>query len=259
MYRTAAHAPSPFVCCECRTNGEHAATTTSPGSICSATTCIIQLSPGCSSTVTAVPEHGALSRHRCPPYGTVLGGNADISPLRFSTALRRPQRIGLSFARPLSAAGDKASRGDPPPRLAACKPKPAIARTQGYIFRPSRDHQEKPRQRGHSCGVEPRNSGPVRLRLQTAAEQIGRVLGRLSRGETGGRPVSVRLIRSHVRVCIRLLTPRDFCKTVHSLSAQHRAARVGRGGLDEGARTAGVAAALNKGTPIASGICAAAR
>jgi len=33
-----------------------AATTTSPGRICSAATCIIQLSPGCSSTVTAVPE-----------------------------------------------------------------------------------------------------------------------------------------------------------------------------------------------------------
>jgi hypothetical protein len=33
-----------------------AATTMSPGWICSATTCIIQLSPGCSSTVTAVPE-----------------------------------------------------------------------------------------------------------------------------------------------------------------------------------------------------------
>jgi hypothetical protein len=27
----------------------------SPGLICSAATCIIQLSPGCSSTVTAVP------------------------------------------------------------------------------------------------------------------------------------------------------------------------------------------------------------
>ena len=33
-----------------------AATTTSPGWICSAATCIIQLSPGCSSTVTAVPQ-----------------------------------------------------------------------------------------------------------------------------------------------------------------------------------------------------------
>ena len=33
-----------------------AATTTSPGRICSAATCIIQLSPGCSSTVTAVPQ-----------------------------------------------------------------------------------------------------------------------------------------------------------------------------------------------------------
>ena len=33
-----------------------AATTMSPGRICSAATCIIQLSPGCSSTVTAVPE-----------------------------------------------------------------------------------------------------------------------------------------------------------------------------------------------------------
>ena len=33
-----------------------AATTISPGWICSAATCIIQLSPGCSSTVTAVPE-----------------------------------------------------------------------------------------------------------------------------------------------------------------------------------------------------------
>ena len=33
-----------------------AATTTSPGCICSAATCIIQLSPGCSSTVTAVPQ-----------------------------------------------------------------------------------------------------------------------------------------------------------------------------------------------------------
>lgn len=31
------------------------ATTMSPGRICSAATCIIQLSPGCSSTVTAVP------------------------------------------------------------------------------------------------------------------------------------------------------------------------------------------------------------
>ena len=37
-----------------------AASTTSPGRNCSATTCIIQLSPGCSSTVTAVP-------HRCAP------------------------------------------------------------------------------------------------------------------------------------------------------------------------------------------------
>jgi hypothetical protein len=36
-----------------------AATTMSPGWICSATTCIIQLSPGCSSTVTAVPRPGA--------------------------------------------------------------------------------------------------------------------------------------------------------------------------------------------------------
>jgi hypothetical protein len=33
-----------------------AATTMSPGRICSATTCSIQLSPGCSSTVTAVPD-----------------------------------------------------------------------------------------------------------------------------------------------------------------------------------------------------------
>ena len=33
-----------------------AATTMSPGWICSAATCSIQLSPGCSSTVTAVPE-----------------------------------------------------------------------------------------------------------------------------------------------------------------------------------------------------------
>ena len=33
-----------------------AATTTSPGRICSAATCSIQLSPGCSSTVTAVPD-----------------------------------------------------------------------------------------------------------------------------------------------------------------------------------------------------------
>ena len=33
-----------------------AATTMSPGRICSAATCIIQLSPGCSSTVTAVPQ-----------------------------------------------------------------------------------------------------------------------------------------------------------------------------------------------------------
>jgi hypothetical protein len=31
-------------------------TTMSPGWICSATTCIIQLSPGCTSTVTAVPD-----------------------------------------------------------------------------------------------------------------------------------------------------------------------------------------------------------
>ena len=37
-----------------------AATTTSPGWIASAATCIIQLSPGCSSTVTAVP-------HICAP------------------------------------------------------------------------------------------------------------------------------------------------------------------------------------------------
>ena len=36
-----------------------AATTTSPGRSCSATTCIIQLSPGCSSTVTAVPQRAA--------------------------------------------------------------------------------------------------------------------------------------------------------------------------------------------------------
>ncbi len=35
------------------------ATTTSPGSICSAATCSIQLSPGCSSTVTAVPQRRA--------------------------------------------------------------------------------------------------------------------------------------------------------------------------------------------------------
>jgi len=34
----------------------HASTTTSPGWICSATTCSIQLSPGCVSTVTAVPQ-----------------------------------------------------------------------------------------------------------------------------------------------------------------------------------------------------------
>jgi hypothetical protein len=33
-----------------------AATTMSPSLICSAATCIIQLSPGCSSTVTAVPD-----------------------------------------------------------------------------------------------------------------------------------------------------------------------------------------------------------
>ena len=37
--------------------GGTAATTTSPGRICSAATCSIQLSPGCRSTVTAVPRH----------------------------------------------------------------------------------------------------------------------------------------------------------------------------------------------------------
>ncbi len=83
------------------------------------------------------------------------------------------------------------------------------------------------------AGLSPVIRDPYASRYRPPAEQIGRSPRRLSRGETRGRPVSVRLIRSHVRVCIRLLTPRDFCKTVHSLSAQHRAARVGRGGLDE--------------------------
>jgi hypothetical protein len=119
--------------------------------------------------------------------------------------------------------------------------------------------KKNPASEATRAGLSPVIRDPYASRYRPPAEQIGRSPRRLSRGETRGRPVSVRLIRSHVRVCIRLLTPRDFCKTVHSLSAQHRAARVGRGGLDEGARTAGVAAALNKGTPIASGICAAAR
>jgi hypothetical protein len=39
-----------------------AATTMSPGWICSETTCIIQLSPGCRSTVTAVPETWAPAK-----------------------------------------------------------------------------------------------------------------------------------------------------------------------------------------------------
>ena len=115
--------------------------------------------------------------------------------------------------------------------------------------------KKNPASEATRAGLSPVIRDPYASRYRPPAEQIGRSPRRLSRGETRGRPVSVRLIRSHVRVCIRLLTPRDFCKTVHSLSAQHRAARVGRGGLDEGARTAGVAAALNKGTPIASGIC----
>ena len=119
--------------------------------------------------------------------------------------------------------------------------------------------KKNPAHEATRAGLSPVIRDPYASRYRPPAEQIGRSPRRLSRGETRGRPVSVRLIRSHVRVCIRLLTPRDFCKTVHSLSAQHRAARVGRGGLDEGACTAGVAAALNKGTPIASGICAAAR
>jgi len=119
--------------------------------------------------------------------------------------------------------------------------------------------KKNPASEATRAGLSPVIRDLYASRYRPPAEQIGRSPRRLSRGETRGRPVSVRLIRSHVRVCIRLLTPRDFCKTVHSLSAQHRAARVGRGGLDEGARTAGVAAALNKGTPIASGICAAAR
>ena len=119
--------------------------------------------------------------------------------------------------------------------------------------------KKNPASEATRAGLSPVIRDPYASRYRPPAEQIGRSPRRLSRGETRGRPVSVRLIRSHVRVCIRLLTPRDFCKTVHSRSAQHRAARVGRGGLDEGARTAGVAAALNKGTPIASGICAAAR
>ena len=119
--------------------------------------------------------------------------------------------------------------------------------------------KKNPASEATRAGLSPVIRDPYASRYRPPAEQIGRSPRRLSRGETRGRPVSVRLIRSHVRVCIRLLTPRDFCKTVHSLSAQHRVARVGRGGLDEGACTAGVAAALNKGTPIASGICAAAR
>ena len=116
--------------------------------------------------------------------------------------------------------------------------------------------KKNPASEATRAGLSPVIRDPYASRYRPPAEQTGRSPRRLSRGETRGRPVSVRLIRSHVRVCIKLLTPRNFCKTVHSLSAQHRATRVGRSGLDEGARTAGVVAALNKGTPIPSGICA---
>ena len=79
--------------------------------------------------------------------------------------------------------------------------------------------KKNPASEATRAGLSPVIRDPYASRYRPPAEQIGRSPRRLSRGETRGRPVSVRLIRSHVRVCIRLLTPRDFCKTVHSLSA----------------------------------------
>ena len=73
--------------------------------------------------------------------------------------------------------------------------------------------KKNPASEATRAGLSPVIRDPYASRYRPPAEQIGRSPRRLSRGETRGRPVSVRLIRSHVRVCIRLLTPRDFCRS----------------------------------------------
>jgi hypothetical protein len=65
----------------------------------------------------------------------------------------------------------------------------AVDHQHSHHFQPP----EKPRQRGHSRGVEPHIRDPYSSHCRRPADRPG-VLGRSSRGgNLGGRPVSVRL------------------------------------------------------------------